>query len=389
MKCKHAFVFVVLIILVACETVKPIPGVKPMSAPGLSTMKKYGKKLNPYEILHLSGQIMGEMGIFGAVAYNEYINKLNMPNNKRVFIVESIVFNKEGFAQDIKGRIEKPATYMEFVAKGGLGIPVYEANTPNELGVIFGRRANIASRDGVIVRVNPLEYTDLYYIHLGSETYDAIMNASILFQSYEMVRTPYIDNLRVELEGMIMNSDSRELILGEMKKFKEENKDKYDSENDILVAFINSNESYLEMLGASNQVAIERIHESKIFLDMIKNAAETASGRVALIFGEIALDIALITLETAGNAMSRGDSSIGGMLLAAIEATSLTIQKTAEYVARNIPRNSSITLPDLQNINAYNNYMFNRYIENSKKNSKAEMEANAIFKTLKKTGAIQ
>ena len=77
------------------------------------------------------------------------------------------------------------------------------------------------------------------------------------------------------------------------------------------------------------------------------------------------------------------------MLLAAIEATSLTIQKTAEYVARNVPRNSNITLPDLQNINAYNNYMFNRYIENSKKNSKAEMEANAIFKTLKKTGAIK
>ena len=274
MKCKHVFVFVVLIILVACETVKPIPGVKPMLAPGLITMKKYGKKLNPYEILHLSGQIMGEMGIFGAVGYNEYINKLNKPNNKRVFIVESIVFNKEGFAEDIKGRIEKPATYMEFVAKGGLGIPVYEANTPNELGVIFGRRANIASRDGVIVRVNPLEHTDLYYIRLGSETYDAIMNASILFQSYEMVRTPYIDNLRVELEGMIMNSDSRELILGEMKKFKEENKDKYTTENDILVAFINSNESYLEMLSESNHDAMERIHESKIFLDMIKNAAE-------------------------------------------------------------------------------------------------------------------
>jgi hypothetical protein len=311
--------------------------------PGIKTMKKYGTKMTPEETLVKIGEILNEMGAMGSLPATIYNDSLRQPNTNPVFILESLELNNKGFATQIEGYVTTPSTFKSYVSAGGFGVPIYEAVEPNEFGVIFGRNGNIAVREGVIVKKNPLQDAEIYELQLGSETYDKIMRASVLFQTYEIIRQPYLENVIVEFQGMLLNSASKDAILEGIKKFKSEHKNM--SEQEVVANYLKANKTYLDEIKKSNDEARKRIRESRKMMDAISSACSLQVGDITKLFLQIAADIAKIVFNI----------KEAGYLI-------------PEYVRANIPKNSKMTFAELQEIQNYNRYMMDQYIVNSKKN---------------------
>ena len=350
---KNIILTVILLILLSCqsgddkkEETKESPLISKDSdnIPGISTMEKFGTRLSPDEILNRIGDSMDN--IPGGSAIRSSINsRLNERNNKKVYIIESIEFNKQGFAINIKGHIETPSNYREYVAKGGLGIPVYEEVPENEFGLIFGRKGNIALRDGAVVKINPLEYSNIYFIQVGSDLYDKITKASVLYQALEVSRTPFFKNMLIELEGMLLNSGSKKALLEGIKKFKEENKNM--SEEEVMINFLAANESYLKEIEKSNDEAKERIKNGKELINNISGACAAQNASISMVFVKMGTDLAQCFLDpNPFNIASR----------------------ISDYIYSNVPKNSNLKYQNLNDIYKYSQYQQNKYQTNLKKN---------------------
>lgn len=348
----HAPILLIILsafLLISCETTEKSGETKKGRIPGIETMRKYGTRLTPETLLdEIAFAMSGITG--GDIALTIFNEVLNSRNNDPVFVVENIEFDKNGMATLIDGRVETPRTIRGYIAKGGGGIPVYEPVEPNEFGLIFGRKGNIAIRDGVTVLKNSLEEEELYSLKMGSETYDKIMTASLLFQAYEVAQKQYLENMIIELEGMLLNTSSKGAILEGIKKFKEENKKLNDKE--IMVNFLLANKSYLDEIKESNKDALKRIRSSGEFVNAIGAGCGLQVTAIVEMF-------AIMTLETAAITLSLDPFEIAN--------------KIAEYVARNVPSNprfSSMTKMDLDNISAYGKYYQKRYETYLQKNRK-------------------
>jgi len=346
--------FILFLLLIFIFTVFPKDKEK---IPGLETMKKYGNKLTPEEIILKIGEILSNMGFSGQIASSAYNESLNEKNENPVFIVEKIEYDENGLAKNIKGHTVIPHTFRDYVIKGGLGTPVYEAAEPNEFGVIFGRKGNIAIRNNVIVRQNPLDESEIYEIYFESEMYDKIMTFGILEKAYELLRTPYLENLIIELEGMLLNSESKKAILESMREFKKKNKRMNDTE--LMLNFLKANKSYLDIIKNSNKETKKRIKEGEQLLDAIDTACALQAVEIAEIFAEMAEDIASIFTNF---------SSAAYLI--------------ADYVERNVPKNTDMTFEELEEIEKYNNYLLKEYNKNKKKNDKLWKIVKEINKSL-------
>lgn len=346
MKQKILMLYIIIISLIlSCETTeKRGEEEKPdrNKIPGIATMERFGRLLGPEEVLYKIGESM--QGIPGGnIAQAAYLSSLNEPNNEPVFVIESIEYNSEGLATNIKGHVETPFTFREYVVKGGLGVPVYEAAAQNEFGVIFGRPGNIAVRDGVVVKVNPLNEAYIYDLKIGSETYDKIYTAGILYQAYEAVRTPFLKNKIVEFQGILLNSASKKAIMEEIKKFKEENKNM--TEVEVMINFLASNKTYLEEIEKSNRESRERIKKGREMLDAISSGCGLQTTGIVLLFTQMATDIVSLFFDPF-NAPNR----------------------IMEYTYRNIPKNSSLSYSNLEDVRRYGNYQLRKYQNNLNKN---------------------
>ena len=144
-----------------------------------------------------------------------------------------------------------------------------------------------------------MEDAEIYEIQLGSDTYDKIARASMLFQAYEIIRTPYLENTIIELQGMLLNSKSKDAILEGIRNFKNEHKKM--SEAEVIVNFLKVNKTYLNEIKKSNKEARKRIKESREMLDAISNACALQVGIITELFGKMAEDIAYIFLEKFSN----------------------------------------------------------------------------------------
>ncbi len=335
---KLHLLLIIGIVLFACEST----GQLQERAPGVETMKKYGTRMNPAEVLDMIGESIRSLS-GGYTAYSLYNEILNSSNTNPVFVISSIEYNNDGLATKIEGRVEVPRTIREFVIKGGMGTPVYEAVEPNEFGLIFGRRGNIAVREGVIVKTNTLESAEIYKLVVGSVTYDKISEASVLFQSLEVARTPYLKNMIVELEGMVMNSESKGVILEAMRTYKAENPNATDED---VVLYVLSQETYLNELKRSNEAARARIKKSAELVNTITTACALKSVEIAEIFTVMAIDIA---------SLFRNPMAAPGMI--------------ASYVARNLPSGSDMQFSDLDNIQKYGDYQLRKYNQNLQRNN--------------------
>ena len=346
---SRIFVILSVLFFFLCETTANSEELKKGIIPGIQTMRKYGTRLTPETLLDEIGYAMsGITGGEAALAIYDVV--LNSDNFDPVYVIENIKFDKNGMATVIEGRVETPQTIKDYIAKGGGGIPVYEPVEPNEFGLIFGRKGNIALREGVTVLKNSLEEEELYSLKLGSEIYDKIMTASLLFQAYEVAQKQYLENMIVELEGMLLNTSSKGAILEGIKNFKKENKKMNDKE--IMVNFLLANKSYLDEIKESNKDALKRIRSSGEFV----NAIGTGCGLQVVAIVEM---FAKMTLETAAITLSLDPFEIAN--------------KIAEYVAKNVPSDpkfSKMTKIDLDNISAYGKYYQKRYETYLQKNRK-------------------
>lgn len=348
MKKYRAFIAAVLLmfLILGCKSGADKKDKKQKSdgkIPGLATMQKFGKKLTPVELLGLVGEAMREVA-GGGLAMDIYNAVLHSPNDQEVFIIEEIEFNEQGLATKIEGYVEVPATYIEYVRLGGLGVPVYEAKEPNEFGVIFGRPGDVAMRDGVIVKLNPFEDKDVYHLKLNAETYDKITRASVLYQAFAITRGPYLENMILELQGMLLNSASKDALLEAIKKFKEENPDL--TETEVMVNFLKANQTYLDELKDLDKDAKKRIKEGKKLLNAIGSGCALQTISLVEHFTLMAAEIAAITLS----------------------AASLDMQPLANYISRNVPKGMGMKLNDLKEVQKYSKYQFEEYKKNSKKN---------------------
>jgi hypothetical protein len=360
MKLRNIFLIIsaLLVILMCKSTQKQTDEEKidKSRIPGIATMERHGRKLGPDEILDKIGESMrGVPG--GSIAESAFHNSLRMPNTNPVYVIESIEYNSEGLAINIKGHIEVPSSFREYVAKGGLGVPVYEAVGTNEFGVIFGRPGNIAVREGVVVKLNPLKDADIYDLKIGSETYDKINSASVLYQAYEEVRGPFLRNKIIEFQGILLNSSSKQAILEGIKKFKEENKKM--NETELMLNFLAANKSYLKEIEQSTKEAKQRIKNGRELLDAISSASSMQTTGIVLLYAEMAKDIIDIVMDF------RNMPS-----------------KILEYTHRNIPKNSSLTYDDLGEIRKYGNYQLKRYQNNLEKNQELWKKYIEITKNL-------
>ncbi|HOF00467.1 MAG TPA: hypothetical protein PK385_02490 [Spirochaetota bacterium] len=343
--------FIILSILFSflCETTANSVELKKGVIPGIKTMRKYGTRLTPETLLdEIAYAMSGITG--GEAALSIYECVLESDNYNPVYVVKNIEFDKNGMATLIEGRVETPRDIRSYIAKGGGGIPVYEPAEPNEFGLIFGRKGNIAVRDGVTVLKNSLKDEEFYSLRLGSEIYDKIMTASLLFQAYEVAQNQYLENMIIELEGMLLNTSSKDALLEGIKQFKKKNKKMNDKE--IMVNFLLANKSYLDEIKQSNKEALERIRTGGEFVNAI--GAGCALQVVAIV--EM---FAAMTLETAAITLSLDPFEIS--------------KKIAEYVAKNVPSDpkfSSMTKMDLDNISAYGKFYQKRYETYLQKNRK-------------------
>jgi hypothetical protein len=322
--------------------------------PGLATMQKHGTKLDPDGILDRIGEAMYSLP-GGGIAYAAFQEAMAAPNDEPVFVISSIEYDRNGLATDIQGSVQVPSTVRSFVALGGLGSPVYEAAEPNEFGVIFGRKGNLAVRDGVVVKVNTLDEAEIYELFLQSETYDKITRASILYQGYAAIRTPYLQNMTLELEGLLLNAASKDAILKGIKDFKKKNRRMSDEE--VMINFLKANKSYLAEIKESNREARARIRESRKLLDACSSACALQTVELVEHFAEMAATIAAVTL------------SLDPIAIASA---------TARYISENVPKNMDITFQDLQQIQNYSKYQMNQYQKNQKKNQKLWKNAMEI-----------
>jgi len=336
---KNLLFISVVVFLIGCQTTETAKSEK--SAPGLETMRKFGTELNSNQVLNMIGDSMRTL-VGGGAAYSIYNAILSSPNANQVFVVSSIEYNEDGLAVKIDGKIETPATIRDYVLKGGLGSPIYEAVEPNEFGVIFGRKGNVAVRDGVIVKTNPFETAEMYDITINSATYDKIAKASLLFQAFEVARTPYLKNMLVELEGMVLNSASKDVIIQAMIEYKKNNPK---ATHEMVMVEVLSQQSFLDEIRKSNSAASERIRKSGELLNAIGAACALKSVEIAEHFARMALDIA---------SLFSNPLQAPGMI--------------ANYVTKNVPQGRGMTFTDLDNIQKYGEFQMKRYQANTEKN---------------------
>ncbi len=349
---KIILTLLIIIIAINCKTTKEkskqdsekIVKVKQERIPGIETMRKYGKKIDADALFDILADTISKLTGSGS-SYSLFNEILNSSSDENVYIIEGIIYNDRGLATQITGHIEKPSTYREFILKGGLGTPVYEAVEPNEFGVVFGRSGNIAIRDGVVVRINTLEQEEFYELLMGSEMYDEFSRAALLSQAAMTVKTPYLKNYIVEIEGILMNSASKKAILEGIKQFKNDPENKGKSNEEVLINFLAANKSYLAELKSSNKEAKNRIRKSRELLDLFESAIAVQSINIAKIITQIAVDTANIVL----------DFRNAPYLI-------------AQYVEKNIPKNSEMSYQDLKNIEKYGNYRVKKADESFKAN---------------------
>lgn len=379
---KKSFFFFCFVVFLSCRSM-PERSLRKEQIPGIDTMKRYGKKLSLSEILLLSGNIMRENGFIASVSSATYYEILYRENQDPVFITENILYDENGYAVEIQGRVETPSRYLDFVEKGGIGIPVYEAREKNEFSTVFGRKADLAIREGVIVRRNPLEKQDIYHLNVGSQTYDVILNSALLFQCYELVREAYLNNLMVELEGMVMNSEAREAILMDMERFRKKRRNLTSDDTAMMIVFMEANEGYLKELSHSNRKALQRLEESKKLLHIMDEACTVASERVSGLFAEIALDIAHLTFQVMSNILygflQGGEEAVSGVASSAV----LITNKIQKYVWRNAPKMPGVELEDLRNMSDYSNYLYHEYRKYKKRNDALERQAERVIEKMR------
>ncbi|MBN2544274.1 MAG: hypothetical protein JXB50_00665 [Spirochaetes bacterium] len=362
---KISLIMCMIILIMNCKTTgekKPqsTEKVRHERIPGIETMRKYGRKIDPDAVFDILADTVSKLGGAG-FSYTLFNEILNSSNDEDIYIVESIEYNDKGLATKINGHIEKPSSYREFIIRGGLGSPVYEAVEPNEFGVVFGRSGNIAVRDGVVVRINTLEQEEFYELLMGSEMYDEFSRAALLSQAALVVKTPYLKNYIVELEGIVLNSASKKAILEGIKQFKNDPQNKDKSNEEILINFLAANKSYLEELNESNKNAKIRIKKSRELLDLFESAMAVQSVNIAKIISQIALDTVAIVL----------DFRNAPYLI-------------AEYVEKNIPKNTGMTYQDLKNIEKYGNYRVKKADECFKANKEINRKIAEINREILK-----
>ncbi|HBD96172.1 MAG: hypothetical protein A2015_07185 [Spirochaetes bacterium GWF1_31_7] len=339
---KILLVLTTIALLISCKSTGENTGGKTDKIPGIVTVTKYGKPIDSSTVLQ---KISDSLSTFtnGRIAQNIYNSILDTPTVKSLYVIDTITYNDDGLATEITGKVVTTKTYREYVALGGLGSPVYEAVPPNEFGLIFGRKGNVAIREGLVVKVDTLSKNPIIDVSIGSETYDKVANASVLYQAFEAARTPYLENTLIELEGMLLNSASKDVIIEDLKKFKLENPKLQDAE--VMTSFLLANKSYLDLLKKSNEEAKDRIKKGAELVNAI--ASGCALQTIALVehFGNMALEITRIALDPL-----------------AIPAN------TARYIARNVPKGKGMTMNDLNEIQRYGKYQMDVYKKNYDKN---------------------
>lgn len=351
---------VALPVLTGCETTGSRYGDHSEDdIPGISTMRKYGTRMDPHHVLDVIGNIMREFsgGRAAAAIYDAVIDRRY---DAEVFIIDSIAYDDNELAVDIQGHVERVSTYREFVAKGGLGIPVYEAKEPNEFGVIFGRQGDVAVRDGVVVRRNPLAHIEIYELEMGSETYDKVVKAPMLFQTYAAIRTPFLKNAIIELQGMLLNSSSREAVLDGIRQYKAEHPDL--NEEEVMVGFLEANQSYLNELESSDEEAEQRIKDGHKLVRAIRSACGLQVVELTKHFAVMTADIALIISE--GNPLNIASAAM-------------------RYIARNVPdRHRGFTLTDARNVREYSKYRMEVYQRAKAENEELDKRVQELIDQL-------
>jgi len=362
---KISMMLCMIIFIINCKTTQGKSTEKPESVrqeriPGIETMRKYGKKIDPDAVFDILAETINKLSGDG-LSFSIFNEVLNSVNDENLFIIESIEYNDNGLAAKITGHIEKPSTYREYIIRGGLGSPVYEAVEPNEFGVVFGRSGNLAVREGLVVRINTLEQEEFYEILMGSEMYDEFGRAALLSQAALAVKTPYLKNYIIELEGFLLNSASKKAILEGIKAYKNDPQNKGKSNEEVLINFLAANKSYLAELKSSNKEAKNRIKKNRELLDLFESAIAVQSVNIAKIISQIALDTAAIVL----------DFRNAPYLI-------------ADYLKKNIPKNTDMSYQDMKNIEKYGNYRVKKADESFKANKEINKKIAEINREILK-----
>lgn len=330
---KIIHLIILTLILLTCKTEPEI--ILEKEIPGLETIKRLGKKIDSIGLFSILFETVKKLSNT-KIDYSELEELLNSQNNEKVFIIEEIEYNEEGLAINIKGHVEMPSTYKEYLIKGGLGIPVYEAIPPNDFGIVFGRKGEIAIRDGIIVKENVLEKEDFYEIQTGSEIYDEINRLALLSKLNIIIRNAFLKNYITELEGMLLNSSSKKAIIESIKKYKRQKRNINKTNEDLLLDFLISNKSYLEEIKKSNKEAKERIKKSRELLTFIDNIIAHQSFNIAKIFTQL-------TFET--------------LYLIFFSNQQEALYLINKNIYKNLPKNLNITKRDLNEIRRYSDYI--------------------------------
>lgn len=344
--------FLSIFLLFSCITVDDYNEDK---IPYIETIRRIGVKVDGERIFQILSETIVKLS-YSPFAYYSIKDLLNSPNSEKVFIIDYIEYNEKGLATKIEGHIEIPATYREYILKGGLGIPVYEAIQPNEFGVVFGRDGDIAIRDGVVVKENILEKSEFYEFLTGSELYDEFSRLALLSQLGIEIRRAFLKNYIVELEGMLLNSDSKKAIIESMKNFKKKRKNN-DRDDTLLLDFIIANKSYLKTIKDSDKRAKDRIKKSRELLNIIEGAITAQSLNITKIF-------ARMTLETLYLIFKADDREASYII--------------NNNIYRNIPKNINLTEYELKAIQKYSEYLNKKTNYNIKINRELDKKISKI-----------
>jgi len=188
----------------------------------------------------------------------------------------------------------------------------------------------------------------------------------------------------VELEGMILNSASKEVILESIKEFKEEHKNEFKTDEELLINFMQANDSFIQELDKSNIAARKRIKDGKELIDLIEDGSDAAMLNCTKVFAEIAAEIALITLVTA-KTVTEGGSDPAELIARSIAASVKAAAMTAVFVTDHVPKRSNMTFFDLQEVDKYSRYRMMEYDKNLRENRELWKKANYIIRKLRLT----
>lgn len=341
---------------------------------GEDLMAKYGTKLTPLQVFEEIAIVFDEYGMGDL-----YRSTLDKPNNLPVFVLDRpLELDESGYVVDennIVGHVEVPPTFREYILKGGLGIPVYKESPV--LGMAgASAKVDAVFKDGVIVRKDPFQNVSLYILKFNSDVYDKISVASVLYQAAEIVKYSYYKNFLAELNKLFQGSEGKDKIYNELKNFREENRGKYKTEDELEMAFYNDKivqGSYLKIITKGNEQVIARIKLSKEFVEVLNKGCAIQTGDIAKMFMIMTVEIAEVTaLYAQGVAQAMANNSIGAQ-----ESYRLAGEKLGQYLAKYLPKGGpQLKRKEIEAINKYNKICHENYKKRQENNR--EMWAESV-----------